>query len=172
MARITRGCEDSYRILIQRFQGPLLNFFARLGARREEAEDALQETFSRLHRYRKRAEATGSFRTLLFTMARRAWIDLVRRRERSRRVGSGGFESFDRVAAASTMDLGDRLDLEEAMSALSEGHRLVLVLSVHMGLTYEEIARVMEIPQGTVKSRAFHAIRKLRAQLTDVAKPK
>jgi DNA-directed RNA polymerase specialized sigma24 family protein len=41
-----------------------------------------------------------------------------------------------------------------------------------MGLTYEEIARVMEIPQGTVKSRAFHAIRKLRAQLTDVAKPK
>jgi RNA polymerase sigma-70 factor (ECF subfamily) len=58
------------------------------------------------------------------------------------------------------------------MSALSEGHRLVLVLSVLLGLTYEEIARVMEIPQGTVKSRAFHAIRKLRAQLTDVAKPK
>ncbi|HMS18468.1 MAG TPA: sigma-70 family RNA polymerase sigma factor [Planctomycetota bacterium] len=168
MAKISRGCEDSYRILVREFQGPLLNLFRRLGAQEVEAEDALQETFARLHSFRDRATPTGSFRTLLFTMARRAWIDLVRRRQRRTRLGTGGSEQLDRVASTPVMDPGDRLDLEEAMNTLPVGHRLVLVLSVHFGMGYEEVARIMEIPEGTVKSRVFHAIRKLRTRLIDV----
>ena len=64
------------------------------------------------------------------------------------------------------LGLDRRLDLEAALNKLSEGHRMVLVLSIWGGLKYEEIAEVMGIPEGTVKSRVFHALRKLRARLS------
>lgn len=171
MKRAARGCEDSYRTLAERYQGPLLNLFRRMGASWDEAEDALQETFARLHAFRGRAEPTGSFRTLIYTMARRAWIDQCRRKKRQRRIGGHGAEDPERHASPPGMDPGDRLDLEEALSKLPEGHRLVIVLSTTMGLKYEEIAKIMDIPEGTVKSRVFHALRKLRASMTHVRKP-
>ena len=165
MREIARGSEDAFRDLIGRYQDVLLHLFARLGARHDEADDAAQETFLRVHAYRERYQPTGSFRTFLFTVARRAWLDLCRRRERRRRreVPGCDLESLPRPEG---LGLDRRLDLEAALNKLSEGHRMVLVLSIWGGLKYEEIAEVMGIPEGTVKSRVFHALRKLRARLS------
>ncbi len=58
-----------------------------------------------------------------------------------------------------------RLDLEAAVAALPERLREVIVLSVKQGLSYAEIAAVLEVPIGTVKSRAFYAVRALREVL-------
>ena len=59
----------------------------------------------------------------------------------------------------------ERLDLRAAVAALPEHLRLVIVLGVDEGLAYAEIAGVLGIPEGTVKSRMFHAVRALREAL-------
>ena len=61
--------------------------------------------------------------------------------------------------------IDDRLDLQAAVRALPEHLRWALVLNVNQGLSYAEIATVLDIPLGTVKSRMFHAVRKLREAL-------
>ncbi|NRA96044.1 MAG: sigma-70 family RNA polymerase sigma factor [Planctomycetes bacterium] len=165
MREIAAGSEDAFRDLIGRYQDVLLHLFARLGARHDEADDAAQETFLRVHAYRQRYRPTGSFRTFLFTVARRAWLDLCRRRERRRRREASGYD-LEAMERSVGVGLDQRLDLEAALQKLSEGHRMVLVLSIWGGLKYEEIADVMDIPEGTVKSRVFHALRKLRARLS------
>ena len=165
MREIAAGSEDAFRDLIGRYQDVLLHLFARLGARHDEADDAAQETFLRVHAYRQRYRPTGSFRTFLFTVARRAWLDLCRRRERRRRREASGYD-LEAMERSVGVGLDQRLDLEAALQKLSEGHRMVLVLSIWGGLKYEEIADVMDIPEGTVKSRVFHALRKLRASLS------
>ena len=164
MVAVAKGSDRAFRELIERYQDVLLGLFARLGARPDEAEDAVQETFLRIHAYRLRYRPTGSFRTFLFTVARRAWLDLCRRRERRRRRESD-MQDMGAVEATSSLPADDRLDLEAALGRLSDGHRMVLVLSVFGGLRYDEVSDVMGIPEGTVKSRVFHALRKLRGHL-------
>jgi len=164
MQEVAQGSDEAFRVLIQRYESVLLNLFARLGAQRDEADDAVQETLLRLHAYRRRYRPTGTFRTFLFTIARRAWLDLCRRRERRRRLETAGQE-LSEVAQPEGLSLEDHLDLEASLAELPEGHRMVLVLSIFGGLKYEEIAEVMSIPEGTVKSRVFHGLRKLRARL-------
>lgn len=169
MREIAKGSDDAFRDLIGRYQDVLLHLFARLGARPDEADDAAQETFLRVHSYRKRYRPTGSFRTFLFTVARRAWLDLCRRRERRRRREAPGCD-LEALERSEGLGMDQRLDLEAALQKLPEGHRMVLVLSLWGGLKYEEIADVMGIPEGTVKSRVFHALKKLRTRLSPTAK--
>ena len=163
MKRLARGDETATSELLQAYQAALMNFFRRLGAQTDEAEDALQETFGRLFAYRHRYKPTGSFRTFLYTVARRAWIDLCRKRQRRQKGETTGDVSFYEAPVGTSSD--DRMDLEAALRHLPETHRMVVILSVFGGLQYEEISKVLEIPEGTVKSRMFHALRKLKAQL-------
>lgn len=163
MLEAARGSEAAYETLVRRYQGVLMNLFRGLGAQHDEAEDAVQETFLRIHAYRFRYRPTASFRTFLFTVARRTWLDLCRRRNRRRRLEAAGADPGTMAASAGPgPDL--RLDLEAGLAELPEGQRMVLVLSLYGGLLYEEIATVLGIPEGTVKSRVFHALRKLRAR--------
>ena len=164
MRRVAAGSDAAFREIIERYQNTLFHLFARLGARHDEAEDAAQETFLRVHSYRERYQPTGSFRTFLMTVARRAWLDLCRRRERRRRR-EGPESELNRLESGAGLGTDERLDLEAALDALPEGHRMVLVLSLWGGCRYEEISQVMGIPEGTVKSRVFHALAKLRTIL-------
>jgi RNA polymerase sigma-70 factor (ECF subfamily) len=163
MAAAARGSAEAFEVLVKRYQGVLLNLFRRLGAQEDEAEDAVQETFLRVHAYRFRYRPMASFRTFLLTVGRRAWLDLCRRRARRRRFEETGVDVAS-LPGPSEPGLDERLDLEEGLRSLPEGQRMVLVLSLYGGLRYEEISQVMGIPEGTVKSRVFHALKKLRAR--------
>ena len=153
---------EALEALVRRHQRALVNFFHRLGADGDGAQDCAQETFLHLFRYRDRYRPRAPFGSFLYTLARHAWTDWYRRRERQRAVTIEGQE--ERI---STEDEGrdDRLDLDAALRSLPEHLRWVVVLSVYQGLAHAEIAEVLEIPEGTVKSRMFHAVRKLREAL-------
>jgi RNA polymerase sigma-70 factor (ECF subfamily) len=160
--------EEALRVLVERHQQNLVNFFRRLGADVHEAQDGAQETFLRLFRYRDRYRPTAPFRSFLYTLARHAWVDATRRSERQRAVPLGGREDIPGeldVRRDGHLNLEDRLDLEQALEELPEHLRWTIVLSVHQGLSYGEIAEVLQIPVGTVKSRIFYAIRRLREAL-------
>lgn len=158
-----------------------LAFYRRLGVTPSEAEDLVQEVFLKLFRHADTYQPSGRFQAFAFRIARNAWIDRNRRRAtRPRLVGgtaSGNSEADESdelflqepATLPSPGALAERKEeagrVEGALAQLSEGQRLVFELGVVQELAYSEIARVLEIPEGTVKSRMFHAVRKLRSLL-------
>jgi RNA polymerase sigma-70 factor (ECF subfamily) len=132
------------------------------------AEEAVQETFLRAWRAADRYDAAlGSMRTWLFAIVRNIVVDLGR--ARAKRPALLGADRFDVVASGED---ADRVllswQVEEALRRLGDHHRAVLV-EIHLrGRTYEEVARVLSLPVGTVKSRVFYALKALRLVLEEM----
>ncbi len=161
MALLRGRSPDAFAALVRRHQQSLLNFFRRMGARMDEAEDMAQETFLRVFNYRERYEPSGKFTNFLFVLARHAWADAGRRAKRRPERPSETLDenpSADRHVARSDA----RMDVAQALDTLSEKLRDVVVLSIYQGREYREIAEILGIPVGTVKSRMHLAMRALR----------
>ena len=158
---------DAFAVLVTRHQKMLLNFFARSGVQ-YDCEDLVQQTFLRLYRYRDRYAPTAKFTTFLFLLARQVWIDELRRRKRHERLVEGlASEPHPEFAAPAAAEAGAAggMDLDRALAALPQGLREVVELGVYQDLPYAEIAEILKIPVGTVKSRMFNALAKLRTFL-------
>lgn len=165
MLAAAAGSEAAYFTLVRRLEAPLLNLFERLGAHHDEAQDAAQETFLRLLKAASQYTPLAPFRAFLFRIARNAWMDFCRSRQRRERhvAAPGGLETAH--LRDECLSHPEQIELAEALDGLSTAHRQVLVFSLYGGLSYSEIAAVMGIPEGTVKSRAFHALRQLRRSM-------
>ena len=164
MLEVAEGSEEAFAELIRRHQDSLLNFFLRMGAH-YYAEDLVQETFLRVFRWRKRYRPTARFRTFLYVVARHVWVDNCRRlfrRERLTRLLRTDAEIEE--GNPSGRAPGSALDVDAALARLSPKLREVLVLNIYQGLRYREIAEILGVPLGTVKSRinlALNAMREL-----------
>ncbi|MCA8962888.1 MAG: RNA polymerase sigma factor [Planctomycetes bacterium] len=165
MSAVRGGDRAAFSELVRDHQQNLVNLFRRLGADAHEAEDCAQETFLRVYRYRDRYEPTAPFRAFLHTLARHAWIDSRRRSRRRRTVSVELTPEIEPAKPADDASFGERLDLAAATLRLPDAQRWVLLLSAQQGLSYAEIAEILGVPIGTVKSRAFHAVRRLRELL-------
>ena len=161
MALIRRGDHEAFQQLVERHQRPLLNFFWRMGAS-NHSEDLAQETFVRLWKYRKKYKAKAKFTTFLYTLARHAWLDHLRKHTRFQLFTQRYREDMPDSTDGGLDRLRRKLDIQDALNQLTPKLREVLVLAVHQGLSYKEIARVLHLPVGTVKSRVFNALATLR----------
>ncbi len=169
MLRARDDDREAFAVLVKRHQKMLLNFFARSGVQ-YDYEDLAQQTFLRLYRYRDRYVVTAKFTTFLFLLARQVWIDELRRRKRHERLAEGlAAEPHPEHVAPVAADAGASggMDLGPALASLPEGLRQVVELGVYQDLPYAEIAEILKIPVGTVKSRMFNALAKLRAYLEE-----
>lgn len=171
MAASRAGDPEAFAALIRRHQRGLVNFFFRLGAS-SYAEDLAQETFIRLFKYRDRYTPSAKFTTFLYTLGRHAWCDMLRKWQRQER----GLELVQTEAAVRGEERTDpREERAEAVRAaverLPEKLRIVVVLGVYEGFDYEAIAAIAGIPVGTVKSRMFVAVQRLKEWLKDARKP-
>lgn len=165
MDLVCRGSSEAFRELVERWQAPLHQFFRLMGIDRSAAEDCLQETFLRLFAYRGRYRPRhGGFRAFIFRLGRNVSVDLFRRAGRS--VAGASLESEPAVAAGA-VGIDDRLDCEWALAHLPERLRAVVVLSIYEGLSYREIADVLDLPVGTIKSRMHYALIRLRSAFED-----
>jgi RNA polymerase sigma-70 factor (ECF subfamily) len=159
----------AFSVVVRRHEKKILNFFIRSGVQ-YDAEDLVQQTFLRLYRYRGRYSPSAKVTTFLFLLARQVWIDELRKRKRRERLADelsaelgqqSAPSAADEVASAGTVDLRD------ALAKLPEGMRLVVELGVYQDLPYADIAEILEIPEGTVKSRMFNALAQLRDMLRE-----
>jgi len=167
MLRARDGDREAFAELVRRHQRSLLNFFRRCGVY-TDAEDLVQQTFVRLYRYRQRYAPSAKLTTFLYLLARQVWIDELRRRQRKEHLRQAlEAEPEPALQRAVQPERSNGLDLDAALAALPEGLRLVVVLGVYQDLPYAEIARVLRIPVGTVKSRMFNALRLLRRTLEE-----
>jgi RNA polymerase sigma-70 factor, ECF subfamily len=164
MHRWQRGDAAAFEVLVRRWEGPVARFLARYGSNPEQTADGLQEVFLRVYRaghgYRPRA----AFSTWLFQIALNVARDAARRRRPSESMD--GHEPIDdiepsvRAASRETAAIVD-----QALAALPEPLRVVLVLRHYQGMSFEEMSRVCATPASTLKSRFAVALEKLRVLL-------
>lgn len=175
------GDRGPFEAFVSQAAGDLLGFFRRLGARRPDAEDLIQDVFLKMVRNSSHYRPQGRFRAYVLRTARNAWVDRARRagvRPRlvapSEGLESEGHEGAGRLAemAIAPAEGSDALEMreqqqriEDALAELGDNHRQVFELGVVRELPYAEIADMLGVPVGTVKSRMFHAVRKLREAL-------
>ena len=138
----------------------LLNFFWRQGVSYSEGEDLVQETYLRLWKYRREYKPTAKLSTFLFLMARQVRIDALR--QRTRRENREENWIREQPASEEPKAVGVREDVRWAISKLSEPLRDVIELGVFQDLPYAEVAEILGIPVGTVKSRMHNALKELK----------
>jgi RNA polymerase sigma-70 factor (ECF subfamily) len=142
--------------MLYRETGPgLLAYFRRRPSLAAAAEDLLQDTFIRALRRPERLTGSVSPRAYLFGIARHVGQDALRRQKPT--------VELKEMAACPTTEEDARLEpMREAIARLPETQREALQLKLQHELSYEEIAEVLGIPTGTVRSRLHHAVRELR----------
>lgn len=170
MERVRREDDrDAFSVLVERYQTILLNFFIRSGVG-YDGEDLVQLTFLRLYRYREKYRPSAKFTTFLFMMANQVWIDELRKRRRQQKLTDELTLQPEQLSYADPVEphreVEARVDLTRALATLPVGLRQVVELGVYQDLPYAEIAEILGIPVGTVKSRMFNALAKLKACLT------
>ncbi len=173
LADFLAGSEGAFRRLVERHSEELYRFVARFVRSTAVAEDVVQETFVQVFQSAAAFDPAKRFRPWLFTIAANKARDHLRSRVRRREVPLATKASGDDASEVSYLDfLADDLEgpgsaMEEAesrqrvraiVSRMPDNLREVLVLGYYQRFAYKEIAEMLSIPLGTVKSRLHAAV--------------
>ena len=167
---------DYLAVLVERYGSALYNFVYRFVSRRETAEDIVQEAFLRCLRHRKKCPPIQHVSTWLFTIAANLAKTELRRRKRwtwvpiehdDENESQVYYEPVDNDPLPDAQIETDRAEktILEAIERLPEEFREAVLLRDLNGLAYEEIAKITEVPIGTVKSRVNRGRLRLRRDL-------
>jgi RNA polymerase sigma-70 factor (ECF subfamily) len=163
--------ETRLRALYDAHAPALLAYALRLtDGDRGRAEDVVQETLLRAWQHPEASEPTrGEIRPWLFTVARHLAVDAHRARgARPSEVDDRGLASVVASSGSDDIDAAlDRVVVSDALAALSEQHRAVLVEMFFHDRGVAETAAALDIPMGTVKSRTYYALRALKLALSE-----
>ena len=161
---------QAFARLVERWQKPIQGLCARMLGDAHRAEDLTQEAFARVFARRKDYEPVSRFSTFLWRIALNLCYDELRkinRRGESSLEDSaderGEFQfAADGVAPDFQLVEDERAEgVRRALLALAEPYRVVVVLRHYEGLKFREIGEVLDIPEGTVKSRMVEALNQL-----------
>lgn len=175
LVRFAEGDLDAFDAIVQLYERRLVGYFQGLSGDRQRAEDCAQEVFLRVFRARDSYAPDAALSTFIFRIARNYWIDVYRSRKirpDERSLDTGATDDDESPIAslrASLPSPEDRASLAEeqarlrdALAQLPEIHSSVLALAGGQGMKYEQVAEVLGIPVGTVKSRVHAAVHHLR----------
>lgn len=176
MLQVREGSERAFETLHERYQHRVINFFYGMTADSHAANDLCQETFLRIWRVRKRYCATGAFPGYLFGIARMIWLERCRSQKKLWRLGmrqelNASWEIPANPAAGPDM-CAVRSEVQEqilnALEELPEEQRMVFIMRNIHGLSIEDIAKALDCPVNTVRSRKILAVKKVRHVLSAV----
>ncbi len=169
MRAVQKGDMVAFNELVDRYKDRLMNVIGRMLLSRDDAEDVVQETFVRVYQHRQSFNFQHCFSTWIYTIG----LNLARNELRKRKK----FKFYDitemkgnEAEFAVEMKLPNRLPqvLNAAIKELPEKYRTAFILRDIQEQPYEEVAKILSIPLGTVKSRVNRA----RMMLRDKLKPK
>ncbi len=176
---VRQGDATAYRGLVEKYQGRVYGLIYGMVRNREDARDITQEVFVKAYHKLDTFRLESSFYTWIYRIGMNAAIDFIRKRKRRATTG------FDEGIAARDQDGGiAEVHHSESPSRALERKRLyarimtaleqlpaeqkqVILLRELEGLSYKEIAEVMDIPEGTVMSRLYYARKKMQKLLAD-----
>lgn len=160
------GNAEAFATLVERYDRAVYHLAFRTLRNPEDARDAAQEAFFKAYRALRTYRPEAKFSTWIFAIAYHGCCDRLSRRKRY-----SGDELPDRADTAAGPELeviaGDEARrLHAAIGALPEKYRAVITLYHLQGRQYDEIAKVLGMPMGTVKTHLFRAKEQLRRMLT------
>lgn len=180
IARALEGREAAYRELIGRYERPVFSLIYRLVRDRERAEDLAQDTFIKVLNHLERYDPTYKFSSWIFKIAHNTALDHLRRKnpvtlsldgsphartaaevEATTLTPASGDENPEEYTASK--ELGE--EIERAIGLLRPEYRTAIVLCHVEGRPYEEIAQIMDVPLGTVKTFIHRARKELMKEL-------
>ncbi|WP_249300325.1 RNA polymerase sigma factor [Feifania hominis] len=173
---VQQGDRDAFAHLVRLYEKKVYNIALRMCQNPEDANDVSQEVFLRVYRSIHSFKGESTFSTYLYRVAVNLSIDFMRKNRRrqgdvSLYQGEDGEEYELNLPdrSGSPEELAERREQRRALlgciAALPERHRQMIVLRDLSGLSYDEIARVMQCNEGTVKSRISRAREALRREL-------
>ncbi len=177
--RAQQGDHGAFRQLFDRYHKRAYSVAYGVLKNRHDAMDVVQEGFVKVHKHLASFQGSSSFYTWLYRIVMNLAIDQLRRRKTSRPVeyddaisreeGGTNEAILPRMADANPRKAAIRRELIEkidaALAELPEYHRQVILLREIEGLSYEEMAEVLDVPKGTIMSRLFHARKKMQSAL-------
>lgn len=161
--RCQLGERDAFDALIARWHRPLAQYLRRLADSDDAAADLVQDTWIRVLRGISQLREPASLRAWLFGIARRVAMDRLRRRYVHRPADEVELDALP-AAEESALEI-DLTALDTGLARLPLPDREALTLFYLRELSIDEIATLLQIPVGTVKSRLFRARRALRDEL-------
>ncbi len=174
IARFQQGDSYAFDLIVKRYKQQLLNFVFRFLNNREQAEDVVQETFLRVYRKRHAYKQVAKFSTWIYTIAGNLARTELRKRKRRQlfSLSDIGMEEKDYEIASDeynpekyTNTVMHEKIIQREIDKLSVKFREVIILRDVQGLAYEEIAEIINVPLGTVKSRVNRARLRLQEKL-------
>ncbi|MCC6352707.1 MAG: sigma-70 family RNA polymerase sigma factor [Verrucomicrobiae bacterium] len=181
MARVQAGDTSAFDQLIERYKGRLYATIYHMTSNHEDAADLLQETLIRAFRAMPRFRRDARFSTWAHRIAVNVTINHLRQNKKrfsmsldQMEMDPNELDSIRELLSEQALRPGDDREeqiaslqkiLNEAIQSLSENHRAVVVMHSVQGMTHGQIAEILGIPEGTVKTRLFHAHRLLRKKL-------
>jgi len=180
--RAKRGDQQAFGRLVDEYKDKIYSYVSRMLGDPYEAEDVTQEAFVRAYRSLPRFRGASSFHTWLYRIASNLAIDVVRRRKRND-VSAFSLDEplesddgeYEREIADDTGGPEDATGTRETQVAVRRAImdlpaklRDVMILYELQGETYEDIAEILDVPLGTVKSRLFNARNQLKDRLASL----
>ncbi len=183
VARTKDGDASAFDVLVRRYSPRVYGLVYHMTSNHEETNDLLQDVFLKAFRSIKGFRGDSSFYTWIHTIAANMTINFLKKRNRRRGPSLDDVDARiendpDYIEATATTDprreatLGElQKKLNEAMQKLSHDHRAVVTMFDIQGMPHAEIAKILGISEGTVRSRLFYAHRQLQNYLEEFRAP-
>lgn len=169
MKGIQKGNMVSFNEMVDRYKDRLMNVVGRMLSSREEAEDVVQETFVRVYLHRQSFNFKHCFSTWIYTICLNLARNELRRRKKFKFYDITEMEGNEKEFAVDPkIPTGLTEQLSRSVKELPEKYREAFLLRDVQEMPYEEVAKVLDVPLGTVKSRVNRA----RLMLRDKLQPK
>jgi RNA polymerase sigma-70 factor (ECF subfamily) len=177
VVEILAGRPELFSVVVERYQGRLVNYLARMVRSLDDAHDLTQEVFLKVYQALDRFDPQYRFSTWVFRVAQNTAIDQMRRRKLratsslSQTVDGEEHEwdppGSERGPYGETRNRERAVAIERAIAELPPEYRELIEMRHFGDLAYEEIAALRRLPLGTVKNKLFRARQLLKVQLAD-----
>ena len=177
--RAQEGDTSAFDELVIKFSPRLYGMVYNMTSNKEDTHDLLQDIFAKAYRSLKRFQGKSSFYTWIYAIGTNMTINFLKKRKRRAAWSLDDVDSgiqndeamVDIKHAANPRHQSDVNELQkklnESMQALSEDHRAVVTMFDIQGIPHAEISAILNISEGTVRSRLFYAHKQLRGHLEE-----
>ena len=164
-----KGKKEAFALLMDQYGQPVYNMLARMISDREEAKDLTQETFLKAYKSRAQFHGDSGFYTWIYKIALNSARDYWRKKkETTPLIQVDHLSDGENHTEQEVLQRWNVQRILKGIDALEDEFREAVILRDVLGLSYQEIGTLLEVPEGTVKSRISRGRHHLRNDLQDL----